>query len=104
MNLDDALKCLAESFQPGMTVECWMLGNGQLMRRVRLDDSDTEFYCANDEQLSMAINAVAQLLTLAGSMDEWTRRFPNSVRSNKSIQNQQEAELAEGESVMTGVF
>lgn len=46
MNLDDALKCLAESFQPGMT----------------------------------------------------------SVRSNKSIQNQQEAELAEGESVMTGVF
>lgn len=82
MNLDDALKCLAESFQPGMTVECWMLGNGQLMRRVRLDDSETEFYCANDEQLSMAINAVAQLLTLAGSMDDSLHAITRSSQSN----------------------
>ena len=41
MNLIDALKTIEAHMRQGMTIECWMLSNGALMRKVAFNDGES---------------------------------------------------------------
>lgn len=76
MNLLEALKTIESHIRPGVTIECWMLRNGQMMRKVSFNDGDS-FAATNDEWES-AILAVADLSKLATTVEDFGDRYPKA--------------------------
>lgn len=79
MNLLDALRTIEDHIRPGMTVECWMLGNGQMMRRVMFNDGET--YASNVVEFETAILAIKSIAHMPVSIDE----HMNKVRAAAAI-------------------
>lgn len=69
MNLLGALKTIESHIFPGMTVECWVLTNGKMMRKVSFNDSD--FFAATNAELEVAIKAVAALSQMPTTVEDF---------------------------------
>lgn len=78
MNLIDALKTIEDNLRPGMGVECWMLDNGHMMRKVSFNGGDA--FAATNGEWEAAIKANMVLSQLATTVDEFTDRYPHSVK------------------------
>lgn len=78
MNLLDALKTIEAHLRPGMTIECWMLDNGHMMRKVSFNDGDA--FAATNAEWEAAINANAVLSQLPTTLEDYTDKYPHSVR------------------------
>lgn len=78
MNLDDALKTLEDNLRPGMSVECWMLSNGHMMRRVRFNDGET--YASNTDEWETAIVATASIAGMPVSIEDYEKAHPECLR------------------------
>ena len=50
MNLIDALKTIEAHMRQGMTIECWMLSNGAMMRKVEFNDGES--FAANNAKVT----------------------------------------------------
>lgn len=65
---------------PGMTIECWMLSNGQMMRKVEFNDGQS--FASTNSEWAEAIKATEVLARLPTSVDEFQSKHPNAfVRS-----------------------
>jgi len=81
MNLIDALKTIEAHMRQGMTIECWMLSNGAMMRKVEFNDGES--FAANNAEFADAINAVAVLATMPTTVDDFTDKHPEWLQKAK---------------------
>lgn len=78
MNLIDALKTIEDHLRPGMTIECWMLDNGHMMRKVSFNDGDA--FAATNGEWEAAIKANMVLSQMPTTVEDFTDRYPLSVK------------------------
>jgi len=76
MNLLDALKTIEAHIRPGVTIECWMLSNGQMMRKVSFNDGDS--FAATNAEWEVAIKAVAALSQMATTVEDFGDKYPQA--------------------------
>lgn len=72
MNLLDALSAIEEHLRPGMTVDCWMLESGEMIRRVIFNDGES--YARTNTEWEAAIKATAILAGLPTTQEDYEAR------------------------------
>ena len=76
MNLIDALKTIESHIRPGVTIECWMLSNGQMMRKVSFNDGDS--FAASNAEWEVAIKAVGALSQMPTTVEDFGDKYPQA--------------------------
>jgi hypothetical protein len=76
MNLLDALKTIEAHIRPGVPIECWMLSNGQMMRKVSFNDGDS--FAATNTEWEDAILATATLAQLPTTVEDFGDKYPQA--------------------------
>ena len=76
MNLLDALKTIESHIRPGVTIECWMLSNGQMMRKVSFNDGDS--FAASNAEWEAAIKAVGALSQMPTTVEDFGDKYPQA--------------------------
>jgi hypothetical protein len=80
MNIIDALKAIESELRPGITVECWMLSNGKMMRCVEVNEY--RVFAKNNDEWAAAIEAWKVLADMPQTCEEFTDKYPETLRRN----------------------
>jgi hypothetical protein len=83
MNLLEALKTIEAHIRPGVTIECWMLSNGQMMRKVSFNDGDS--FAATNAEWEAAIKAVAALSQMPTTVEDFGDKYPQAFVKRDSL-------------------